>query len=126
MIHLLDKFFIVFHTSLIILNLFGWIWKPTRILNLSLLLITLFSWTILGIWFGFGYCPLTEWHWKILEKSGAKNLPDSYIKYLIDRITGLDLDPGLIEAATIIFFSAAFICSITINLKDYTKRKNKP
>ena len=63
----LDIFFIVFHTSLIFFNLFGWIWKYTRRANLVALLLTGGSWFILGLYYGIGYCPFTEWHWEVLH-----------------------------------------------------------
>ncbi|MCD4791284.1 MAG: DUF2784 domain-containing protein, partial [Bacteroidales bacterium] len=74
----LDTFFVVFHTALIIFNLFGWIWKPTRRLNLITLLLTGASWFILGIFYGIGYCPLTDWHWQVLHKLGIYDVPNSY------------------------------------------------
>jgi len=71
----LDKFFFVFHSLLILFNLSGWMWKKTRRLNLVLLLLTGFSWTILGIWYGFGFCPSTEWHWQVRMKLGLPDMP---------------------------------------------------
>ena len=78
-----DIIFIVFHTFLIFFNLFGWIFKTLRIAFLVVLLLTGASWFILRIFYGIGFCPLTEWHWNILHKLGQYNLPDSYITYLI-------------------------------------------
>ena len=46
--HFLDKFFFVFHSSIILFNLFGWIWRKTRRWNLLLILLTAASWTFLG------------------------------------------------------------------------------
>ena len=86
--HFLDFFFLIFHAIVTLFNLLGWIWKKTRKANIILLLLTAFAWFGLGVFYGIGYCPLTDWHWKVLEKLGENNLPYSYIKYLIDRITG--------------------------------------
>jgi len=70
---ILDIFFVVFHTSVILFNLFGWIWRKTRKYNLILLVITGASWLILGLIVGtLGYCPLTDWHFDVLEKLGEK------------------------------------------------------
>ncbi|HPF94086.1 MAG TPA: DUF2784 family protein, partial [Tenuifilaceae bacterium] len=63
---LLDVFFVAFHTLLIAFNLFGWIWWRTRKANLITLLLTGLSWIGLGLFFGIGYCPLTDWHWQVL------------------------------------------------------------
>ena len=56
----IDLFFVVFHTSLTLFNALGWIGYKTRKLNLVTLLLTGGSWFILGIFYGIGYCPLTE------------------------------------------------------------------
>jgi hypothetical protein len=88
----LDVFFTVFHTLLIFFNLFGWIWKRTRRINLVCLLLTAGSWLILGIFYGIGYCPLTDWHFAVLERLGYTDLPSSYISFLVHRLTGLQPD----------------------------------
>jgi len=56
----LVKSFFIFHSALIAFILFGWIWRRTRVADLVVVLLTAFSWTILGIWYGFGFCPSTE------------------------------------------------------------------
>ena len=65
-----NTLFFVFHVALIIFNLFGWIPKRLRKWNLAALSLTAFSWFALGIFYGFGYCFLTDWHWQIREKLG--------------------------------------------------------
>ena len=114
----LDYFFMVFHSLIVIFNVFGWIWKKTRKLNLIILLLTGLSWTVLGIFYGFGYCPLTDWHFKVLRKLGEYDLPNSYIKYLIDRLLGLDVNAGLVDQLTLIVFIVAFAISLILNLRD--------
>lgn len=122
---LLDIFFVFFHSFLIAFNLFGWTWKKTRKANLVLLLLTAFSWFGLGIWYGIGYCPLTDWHWKILRHLGNYNLPNSYVKYLADRITGLDFNAQLVDTLVVVLFLLAFIGSIFTNVKDRKAAKYK-
>jgi hypothetical protein len=117
--HILDIFFVCFHSLLIIFNVFGWIWKRTRILNLALLSLTGASWLFLGLIVGtLGYCPLTDWHFRILEKIGRTNLPSSYIKYLADRLTGLDFNPSIVDNVTLYVFLAALVFSIFFNIKN--------
>lgn len=113
----LDYFFMVFHTLLIIFNVFGWLWKKTRKLNLIILLLTGLSWTVLGIFYGFGYCPLTDWHFKVLRKLGENDLPNSYIKYLIDRLFGCNMNAGLVDQLTLIVFIVVFAISLILNLR---------
>jgi hypothetical protein len=122
----LDIFFLIFHTFLIFFNLFGWIWKRTRVLNLIVLSLTGASWLFLGLIVGtLGYCPLTDWHFKILEKLGKTDLPYSYTKYLADRLTGLDINASLIDKATLNAFLAALVISIALNLRDHKKGKKE-
>jgi Protein of Unknown function (DUF2784) len=113
-----DIFFILFHSSLIIFNLFGWIWKPTRKANLITLLLTGSSWFLLGIFYGIGYCPLTDWHWEILEKLGAEDLPHSYIQYLLIRIFSIQLNVQFVEIFTALGFFIALVLSIVFNFKN--------
>lgn len=113
----LDIFFLLFHSSLIIFNLFGWIWRALRKANLITLILTGVSWFILGIFYGIGYCPLTDLHWNVLEKLGVDDLPASYIKYLVDRMTGLNLDSQLVEVLTVTLFFLALFMSILVNFK---------
>lgn len=124
--HILDIFFVCFHSFLIIFNLFGWIWKRTRILNLVVLSLTGASWLFLGLMVGtLGYCPLTDWHFRILEKLGEFNLPDSYIKYLADRLTGLDINASLVDKVTLFVFLAALAFSLYFNVKDHMAIRKK-
>jgi hypothetical protein len=121
-----DIAFIVFHTSLIFFNLFGWIWKKTRLANLITILVTFASWTLLGLIVGVpGYCPFTEWHFDILEKMGHTDLPTSYIKYLADRLSGQDFNQKLVDDATMWGLVAAFIMSLIFNTKNFLDKRHK-
>lgn len=119
---LLDIGFIIFHTVLILFNLFGWIWETTRRWNLATLLLTAFSWFGLGIWYGFGYCPCTDWHWMVRRKLGYTDMPNSYIKFLIHQLTGLNIDAAVVDMGTAIFFFLALIISFYVNFKNFEKR----
>jgi len=122
--HILDILFVIFHSSLILFNIFGWIWKKTRVFNLITLSLTGASWLFLGLICGtLGYCPLTDWHFRILEKLGKTELPDSYIKYLFDRLTGLNISPSLTDRMTLYVFLAALLISVYFNLRDWLKFK---
>jgi len=117
--HILDIFFILFHSSLIIFNLSGWIFRKTRRWNMITLTLTGASWLFLGLIVGtLGYCPFTEWHFNILLKLGKDNLPNSYIKYLTDRLTGMDISESIVDKITLYSFLAVFFVSIILNIKD--------
>ena len=117
----LDILFLVLHSILILFNLFGWIWKKTRRLNLLTLLITGFSWVGLGLFYGLGYCFLTDWHWRVLEKLGESNISDSYIQYLFNRILGIQISAYFTDYLTVILFLIALIMSIYFNLRNKFK-----
>jgi hypothetical protein len=121
MLKLLDFFFTGFHTLLIFFNLFGWIFKKTRKLNLITLAISGGSWFILGIFYGIGYCPLTDWHFRILEKLGETNLPSSYMVYLFDRITGIELNATMVDRLTLLGFFVALLLSVGVNVWGWRK-----
>ena len=121
--HIIDIFFIVLHTCLIFFNHFAWIWKKTRLLNLTLFF-TGASWLFLGWIVGTpGYCPLTDWHFHILYKTGETDLPNSYIKYLAERLTGLNISASLADHVTLVAFLLALILSIYFNIRDFVKLK---
>ena len=121
----LDIFFTVFHTGLVILILLGWIWKKTRRLNLICLLLTAGSWAVLGIFYGFGYCPLTDWHFNILRDLGYTDLPASYLSFLFTRITGLPVDQYLVDGLTLWGLIIALIISLYLNFRHRFKRAGK-
>lgn len=110
-----DLFFTLFHTSLILFNLFGWLWKPVRKWHFLVILLTFISWGLLGIWYGLGYCPLTDWHWEILSKRGVTNLPNSFIDYMLGRFFGLEMSSDLVDLLTLVFALVALGLSIKVN-----------
>jgi hypothetical protein len=124
MLILLNKFFFVFHSCMIVFILFGWAWKKTRRANLAVILLTAFSWFILGIWYGYGYCPSTDWHWRVRSALGIRDLPESYTKFLIDTFTGGDVSQRMVDIFTLILLVSALGISLTLNLGDW-KRKRK-
>ena len=122
---ILDIFFLVFHAILIIFILFGWIWFKLRRLNLLVILLTLASWTILGIFYGFGYCPLTDWHFNVLERLGQTGLPSSYIKYIADRIAGTDFMQGAVDIVTALGLAGSLLISLYLNIRSGLFRRKR-
>ena len=120
---LLDIFFVVFHLAVIFFNLFGWMYRPLRKWNLALLLLTGFSWSVLGIFYGFGYCPLTDWHWDILGKLGRPPSETSYTQYLFNRLSGMNVSSRLADMVTLIAYITALVISVCLNLRDYLKKR---
>ncbi len=119
----LDKFFFAFHSTLIVLILFGWAWKKTRLLNLAVILLTAFSWFVLGIWYGYGYCPSTDWHWQVRAKLGIRDMPASYTKFLVDSFTGWDVDQRIVDICTLSLLVAALAASLYANIRLWRKKR---
>ena len=117
MLHVFDILLHLAHLSLISFNLFGWLFRRTRLANLVCLLLTGMSWFALGQIYGLGYCPLTDWPWQVKLKLGEYDWPNSYIKYIADRLTGMEFDAGMIDAVTAISYFAALIVSVMVNIR---------
>ena len=115
LLHFLNIFFFVFHTSLILFNLFGWLSVKFRKLHFYSLMLMLFSWVILGFWKGFGYCFLTDWHYSIMRELGERDLPSSYISLLVQKLSGWLPDKLLVDMVTVSLTAVALACSVYVN-----------
>ena len=119
MYHILDGLFLFFHTTLVLFNLTGWIWKRTRRLHLYTIGLTILSWFGLGIFYGWGYCPCTDWHWDVKRQLGETGLPGSYIKYYLDRLTGIDWAPSTVDLIVVCSGVGALLLSLWLNWRDW-------
>ena len=117
----LNIFFFIFHTLFTLFNIVGWAFPKTRRLHLITMGLTAFSWFVLGIWKGWGYCLCTDWHWQVREAMDIHDRSHSYIHFLLLKLTGKDFDPQLVENATLIIFALSFVLSIWLNIKDRRK-----
>lgn len=122
----LDKFFFLFHALLIIFSLFGWLWKKTRRANLIVLLLIGGSWFILGLWYGIGYCPCTDWHWQVRMQLGHYDMPISYVKFLLDSLTGLNLNANVVDILTLTFYVLALAASLFTNVRAWKQKLKTP
>ena len=118
---IIDIFFFVFHTSFILFNIFGWIVPKWRFANFITLSITAFSWFILGIWYGWGYCFCADWHFWVRDQLNYQNMDSSYIHFLILKFTSLDIAPNRVEIFTVIIFFTAYIISTYLNIKKWLR-----
>lgn len=122
MYNFLNILFFLFHSTLILFILFGWIWKKTRAANLIVILLTAFSWVILGIWYGFGFCPSTEWHWQVRMRLGYYDMPNSYTKFLVDTLTGLEVNQKAVDIFAVLFLTLSLFASAITNGRDWRKK----
>jgi len=114
----LDYSFAVFHASLVLFAVSGWAWRRTRQIHLVTISLTILSWFGLGAFYGWGYCPSTDWHWRVKSELGETDLPYSYVKYYVDKLTGLSCDPLVVDMAVLITCLLAFALSWGLNWKD--------
>jgi hypothetical protein len=111
----LDILLTIVHLFIVLFNLFGWIPKRTRKAHLISIALTAASWFILGIWYGMGYCPFTEWQWRVKEQLGEKNLPNNFIEYYLEKITSYDFSSSFVGTLIIICFAVAVVLSLYVN-----------
>lgn len=115
MLSFTDHIFFWAHILIISLNLFGWILPFFRKWHLWLVGATLFSWLVLGFWYGLGYCFLTDWHWQIKRQLGEIALPASFVKYFLDHYTSFHLTATFVDWMTGISYLIAIVCSLYVN-----------
>ena len=113
--------FFVFHTTLIFFNLFGWAHPRTRKWNLITLLLTVFSWLVMGLRNGMGYCICTDWHWQIRRSMGIEETADSYLVLLVRNVSGWNPPLELVNRVAFVVIVASLSLSIWTNLSDAKK-----
>ncbi len=119
---LLNIFFFAFHTAFTVFNMTGWAFHAARRWHLFTMLITAASWFVLGIWYGWGYCVCTDWHWQVRAAMGIRDYSNSYIHFLILKLTGRNLNTSLVEQATLYVFLLCFILTVWLNIRDRRKK----
>ena len=122
---ILNIFFFAFHTIFTLFNIVGWAFRKTRRLHLITVSLTAFSWFVLGIWYGWGYCLCTDWHWDIRKKLGYIDESRSYIHFLILKLTGVNMNPQLVNNVTLIVFLFSVALTIWLNIRDRSRLKHK-
>jgi hypothetical protein len=113
----LNVAFFVLHTAWIAFICLGWMWRRTRPWQLAAALLTALSWFGLGFWYGWGYCPCTDWHWQIRSRMGLDD-PPSYVQLLIGELTGIVLERGAADALALAVLTAVTLLSVRWRLRD--------
>jgi len=125
MLHFLDWLLTVVHLAIVFFNLFGWIPQKWRKAHFISIILTASSWFILGIWFGFGYCPFTDWQWQVKVRLGETNLPSNFVEYFAEKVSGRDFSSRLISNVIAFSFATAALISIYVNFILPGQRKNR-
>jgi hypothetical protein len=115
--------FFVFHTLWIAFNCVGWAWRRTRRWHLATVSLTTFSWFGLGIRYGWGYCPSTDWHWQVRARLGYHD-PPSYVQLLIRELTGIDPGPTAADALALGTLVVAIVLTLVLNVRDVRRERN--
>ena len=123
MLQVLDFFLFAAHCIVIGFNLTGWIWKRTRRWHLASVGLTVFSWLGMGIWYGLGYCVLTDWHWQVKLALGKTDLPHSFLIYLFNDLMGLELGAAFINNGAGTSLVVVTLLSIMLNFRDHRQNR---
>jgi hypothetical protein len=115
--------FFVLHSAWIAFNTLGWIWRRTRPWQLATVSLTAVSWFGLGAWYGWGYCPCTDWHWQVRERLGYTD-PPSYVQLLIGQLTGVDPPPILADTLALVTLAASAVLGVAMTIRD--RRRPSP
>jgi hypothetical protein len=113
--------FFVFHSSWILFNCVGWIWRQTRPWQLVTVSLTALSWFGLGVRYGWGYCPFTDWHWQVRARLGHHD-PPSYLQLLIIELAGIDPGPKVADGLALVTLTVAGMFSVVLNVRDRVRR----
>jgi len=115
----LDVGFYSFHTFIILFNMFGWIWKPARKWHVGLVVITAFSWFVIGglLGYGWGYCFCTDWHWQVRQALGYNDGNISYIQLLF-RGFGVELSTLQSNWLAYGIFGFIILATVVVNGRD--------
>jgi hypothetical protein len=89
--------------------------EPFHVLHLAVVILVALSWFGLGKFFGYGYCALTDAQWRIKRKLGQEPYTDSYVKYILDKVTGRDIDQKITDHLTLYTYVGAVVLSLAVN-----------
>jgi hypothetical protein len=117
LLQIINILFYIFHALLILFNVLGWLFRSLRYWNLISLLATAFSWFVLGIWKGWGYCPCTDWHFEVRRQLDLEVQSSSYIDFLLISAVDLHFSRSLIDSATLLTFLVCLCLSSWVNYR---------
>jgi len=58
-----------------------------------------------------------------MDVEGYYDMPNSYTKFLVDNLTGLDVSQKLVDIFAVLFLAMALLASVFTNVRDWRKRK---
>lgn len=111
----MDYFLHLVHLTIIFLCVAGWMFEPMRLVHLIVVVLIAVSWFGLGKFFGYGYCVLTDTQWRVKRRLGQEPSAESYVKYILDKATGRDIDKKVTDCLTLYTYIGAVILSMATN-----------
>ncbi|MDO5654204.1 MAG: DUF2784 family protein [Brachymonas sp.] len=114
----LNAAFHALHIAVIMFFLLGWLVPALLPWHLTLLLAMLGSWFILGHWLGTGYCPISDWHWKIKQHCGPGKPDGSYIHLVLQHITGKTLNSARVDKWVLVITLFLTLGSLLLNARN--------
>jgi hypothetical protein len=89
------------HAAMVLFNLFGWLLTRTRRWHLISLGAIVLSWFGLGAVYGWGYCPLTDWHFAVRAQLGKPVAFETYLQLVAADWFGAALSRSASDALAI-------------------------
>ena len=123
MLVVLDYAFFIFHTLWILFNMFGWMSPRTRLAHLVVLGLTILSWFGLGVFYGWGYCLCTDWHFQVRQQLGYAMTETSYIQLLIRQLFGLTISRKLADSMAAGVLVLIVIATITVWIRVWRQQR---
>ena len=91
--------------------------------QLALVLLTALSWFGLGAWYGWGYCPWTDWRCQVRVRL-CYDVPPSCTQLLIREKTGVRMDP-LANVLTLVTLVAAGMLGLVLQIRNRPAIRNR-
>lgn len=117
LLHMANMFFHLVHLTIVTFFLFGWLSSRTLMAHFLLSILILVSWCGLGIIYGFGYCLVTDIQWRIKRRMGEVPYTEYYMKYMLDKVTGRDLNAHKLNSITTYAFFIILLLSTALVLR---------
>ena len=80
---------------------------------------TLASWFVLGIWMGFGYCPVISWHWAVKESLGRGRPEATYVQLVGETLLRRSLNSSAVDRLVVVTTVVVATASLVLNAKRF-------
>lgn len=123
LLRVLDWLLTALHLLVMSAFLLLWIWPSTRKLHLMLVCAVAVSWFGIGFWRGWGYCFITDLHWRIKHTLGDREASGSFIHYLV-QAAGIPASAQLTDRVVACVFATVVLLTLALNGVDFYKSRS--